>query len=100
MKPARNDPCPCGSQKKYTRCCQGKDEAARAAASAAAQARAASADETTKPKAGTARGLGDDEDPLGTRSPRRVCPVRELQAIARSGDPAVSGRIWIVRYAQ
>ena len=27
MKPGRNDPCPCGSGKKYKRCCQGKSEA-------------------------------------------------------------------------
>lgn len=27
MKTGRNDPCPCGSGKKYKRCCQGRDEA-------------------------------------------------------------------------
>lgn len=25
MKPGRNDPCPCGSGKKYKKCCQDKD---------------------------------------------------------------------------
>jgi len=31
MKLGRNDPCPCGSGKKYKRCCYGKDtEVARA----------------------------------------------------------------------
>jgi uncharacterized protein YecA (UPF0149 family) len=25
-KPARNDPCPCGSGKKYKKCCLGNDE--------------------------------------------------------------------------
>ena len=25
---SRNDPCPCGSGRKYKRCCQAKDEAA------------------------------------------------------------------------
>jgi hypothetical protein len=28
MKPSRNDPCPCGSGKKYKKCCLAKDEAA------------------------------------------------------------------------
>jgi len=30
-KPGRNDPCPCGSGKKYKKCCLAKDEAAAAA---------------------------------------------------------------------
>jgi len=34
-KPGRNDPCPCGSGKKYKRCCRDKDEAAERAALAA-----------------------------------------------------------------
>lgn len=37
-KTGRNDPCPCGSGKKYKRCCQEKDEAERSASRAAAQA--------------------------------------------------------------
>ena len=28
MKVGRNDPCPCGSGKKYKKCCLAKDEAA------------------------------------------------------------------------
>ena len=31
-KTGRNDPCPCGSSKKYKRCCMEKDEAAASAA--------------------------------------------------------------------
>ena len=31
MKPGRNDPCPCGSGKKYKNCCQGKSESAQPA---------------------------------------------------------------------
>ncbi len=27
MKPGRNDPCPCGSGRKYKQCCLAKDEA-------------------------------------------------------------------------
>jgi len=26
VKPARNDPCPCGSGKKFKKCCLGKDD--------------------------------------------------------------------------
>lgn len=29
MKTSRNDPCPCGSGKKYKKCCWASDEAAR-----------------------------------------------------------------------
>jgi uncharacterized protein YecA (UPF0149 family) len=25
-RPGRNDPCPCGSGRKYKKCCEGKDE--------------------------------------------------------------------------
>ena len=39
MSPARNDPCPCGSGKKYKKCCLGQDE--KAAAEARAQRREA-----------------------------------------------------------
>jgi tetratricopeptide (TPR) repeat protein len=34
-KPGRNDPCPCGSGKKYKRCCLEKDQAAERARAAA-----------------------------------------------------------------
>ena len=34
-KPGRNDPCPCGSGKKYKKCCQPLEEAAQAAAAPA-----------------------------------------------------------------
>jgi hypothetical protein len=49
----RNDPCPCGSGKKYTQSCLGKDEAkARAAREkAAAAAPAASAEAAEAPPA-------------------------------------------------
>jgi tetratricopeptide (TPR) repeat protein len=42
-KIGRNDPCPCGSGKKYKRCCLEKDETAAAAAREAARAAAAAA---------------------------------------------------------
>ena len=53
----RNDPCHCGSGKKYKRCCLGKDEAAEhqaridAAAEAAARAAAAPPEEHSAPDA-------------------------------------------------
>jgi Flp pilus assembly protein TadD len=37
-KPGRNDPCPCGSGKKYKKCCLPKDEAQKRAALADEQA--------------------------------------------------------------
>ena len=37
-KIGRNEPCPCGSGKKYKQCCLAKDEAARSAQSVASQA--------------------------------------------------------------
>lgn len=37
-KPGRNDPCPCGSGKKYKKCCEAKDDAASAKKLAAEQA--------------------------------------------------------------
>ncbi len=44
MKTGRNDPCPCGSGRKYKECCLSKDEAAaRSAREAAAEAAAAEA---------------------------------------------------------
>ena len=33
MAPARNEPCPCGSAKKYKKCCAGKETAEKARAS-------------------------------------------------------------------
>jgi hypothetical protein len=53
-RPGRNEPCRCGSGKKYKHCCLAKDEkkdaAARAKAAKAAEAPAAPAEETPKPQ--------------------------------------------------
>jgi hypothetical protein len=38
MKTGRNDPCPCGSGKKFKKCCEAKDEKARNEQLAAEQA--------------------------------------------------------------
>ena len=48
MKAGRNDPCPCGSGKKYKRCCLEKDQQAESAARAAAQATVAAEQEEIK----------------------------------------------------
>jgi hypothetical protein len=48
-RPGRNDPCYCGSGRKYKQCCLAKDDAEAAAArgkAAAAQTAAAATDET------------------------------------------------------
>jgi hypothetical protein len=49
-RPGRNDPCHCGSGRKYKQCCLAKDEAEAAAtrAKAAEQAAAAGSTETTE----------------------------------------------------
>ena len=41
MKVGRNEPCPCGSGKKYKKCCLAKDEAIRATTPPQAQIDAA-----------------------------------------------------------
>jgi tetratricopeptide (TPR) repeat protein len=73
-KPGRNDPCPCGSGKKYKRCCLQKDEAAERAALAAATP-------TPTPHSGPKTMLypdfDDDEDHLTPASNAVVDLVRE-----------------------
>jgi hypothetical protein len=60
-KPGRNEPCHCGSGRKYKQCCLGNDEArataarAKAAADADAQSSAATAAPTRTPKHQTAQ---------------------------------------------
>jgi hypothetical protein len=44
---ARNDPCHCGSGRKYKRCCQAKDEAAERKARAKAEAEAPEVEATS-----------------------------------------------------
>jgi len=54
-KAGRNDPCPCGSGKKYKKCCLGEDQAAERAAYAARKPQ--------RPRTGPFA-YGDDEDEL------------------------------------
>lgn len=65
-KTGRNDPCPCGSGKKYKRCCLEKDEAAASAAREAAGASAAA----SPLRAIGSVSLGDVEELTECRLPR------------------------------
>ncbi len=59
-KTGRNDPCPCGSGKKYKQCCLARDEAAAATARAAQPAAAPA----RQPKFNLFQGGGGDVDEL------------------------------------
>jgi tetratricopeptide (TPR) repeat protein len=72
-KVGRNDPCPCGSGKKYKRCCLEKDEAAERAARAAATP---SPNVAVKIADKLAAGAYEDEDELTTASNAAVALVR------------------------
>jgi hypothetical protein len=48
--PGRNEPCHCGSGRKYKQCCLAKDEAAQREARAGASAEVAAGGEAAKPK--------------------------------------------------
>jgi tetratricopeptide (TPR) repeat protein len=89
-KPGRNDPCPCGSGKKYKRCCLAKDEDAERTALAAApppRNAVAPSSQSTPDLSGLAAELtarlagaydGDDtEDELTTASNAAVDLVHE-----------------------
>ena len=86
-RPGRNEPCRCGSGKKYKHCCLVKDEkkdaAARAKAAKAAEAPAAPAEETPKPQSRTPKPKTEQPWKVGgsgstrgfvprTRTPRKV----------------------------
>src|ERR1043166_1708903 len=45
MSIGRNDPCPCGSGKKYKKCCEGRDETRASASTGTAVKRALSREE-------------------------------------------------------
>jgi hypothetical protein len=55
MKLGRNDPCPCGSGKKYKQCCLAKDEAKERDARAKAEAKAAKEPATAEAEAKASR---------------------------------------------
>src|SRR6516162_1066287 len=65
-KTGRNDPCPCGSGKKYKHCCLKKDEAAEHEALAAAAA--AKPPRPIAPKTMVYPDFDDEEDDLASAS--------------------------------
>ena len=70
MTIGRNDPCPCGSGKKYKKCCAAKDEAKQSAALAAraAQARTGEAQKPAQRKGFKGSGAHGGEGAARTRA--------------------------------
>jgi hypothetical protein len=66
MKIGRNDPCPCGSGKKYKHCCYDKDLTARQAEAAAAH------EEAAKAEAAAAEADEDDGDEAARNAHEKV----------------------------
>lgn len=73
-KPSRNAPCPCGSGKKYKRCCLPKDQAAEIEAARARQAAAAAEAAAASASAGF---ILEEEDEFTELSNRTVDLIRE-----------------------
>ena len=63
LKTGRNDPCPCGSGRKYKRCCLAKDKESVRQAGAAASTRDYVRTETALPPAGSDAAVSAGEDP-------------------------------------
>ena len=75
-KPGRNEPCHCGSGRKYKQCCLPKDEAAAATARAAAAAEAtpAAAPDADAPPAPTAAPKHKTHQPWKATTSRGFVP--------------------------
>jgi hypothetical protein len=69
----RNEPCPCGSGRKYKHCCLAKDEAAAREARVKAEAKAAKAAE----KAADKEGASPEAAPPPPRKPKTYQPWRK-----------------------
>jgi hypothetical protein len=80
MTVGRNDPCPCGSNKKYKKCCLAKDEAARAAQLAAEAAARAAEGEVAPAAAGTSPGKPSR---TGDSAPRPKAPAMKSKTPQR-----------------
>lgn len=72
--PGRNDPCHCGSGRKYKHCCLAKDEASAAEARAKAAAEAAAAPPETAPPAQTRAPKAQTAQPWKTATSRGFVP--------------------------
>ena len=88
-KTGRNDPCHCGSGKKYKRCCLDKDEAAERATRAAVEA--------AKPPPQAARGpLLDESDELTNASNGVIALIRA----GKIDEAEQAARDLLVRYPE
>lgn len=73
-RPGRNEPCHCGSGKKYKHCCLDKDNAEAAAARAKAAAEAAVEPAESAPAASTRAPKHQTEQPWKTNTSRGFVP--------------------------
>ncbi len=97
IKTGRNDPCHCGSGKKYKRCCLQKDQIAESAALAqAAAARAAEAAQHGQEARNFHGHFGDDEDDLTGDSNAVVDLVQQGQL----DQAEAAARELLVRYPE
>ena len=87
MKIGRNDPCECGSGKKYKHCCYDKDLSARQTAAAAALAEAgAVADLEADPEQGGAAGAAESTENSDTdANEREKLSFQERQRLGTAG---------------
>jgi len=67
----RNDPCPCGSGKKYKQCCLAKDEAKAREARLAAQEQAAQAEPAAEAEEANAAAANRSGSPQASRPATR-----------------------------
>ena len=84
-RPGRNNPCHCGSGKKYKRCCLGKDEAAGLEARAQAAAEAATAPSEEQAASKTSEQQRPTEQPW-KRGANDYRPFKRFMAPRKRGD--------------
>ncbi|HSL21788.1 MAG TPA: SEC-C metal-binding domain-containing protein [Vicinamibacterales bacterium] len=73
-RPGRNEPCHCGSGRKYKHCCLAKDEAAAAAARAKASTEAAAQPIDAAPSRATRPPKHQTEQPWKAKTSRGFVP--------------------------
>jgi tetratricopeptide (TPR) repeat protein len=95
-KIGRNDPCPCGSGKKYKHCCRAKDEAAEHAAFAAARAAAAAEHQERQARLKERQARLEHEDELA----RASNAVIELVHAGRLDEAEQAARELLVRFPE
>lgn len=102
MGAGRNDPCPCGSVRKYKRCClPGDEEAARARRQAGGQA---GGEEAAARRERLAGGLRELQRTIGEGDPTQAMEemeerMRLLQGLLRAGGPLAAVRFDRARFA-